>query len=202
MADENTNSSSGDFGKMPSFDFTKLMKDFKLPGVDLAAIMDRERKNIEALIRGQSCRVRRLAGAGSPTGRDPGGIDQAGRRNRARRGCGHQAHGHGGSRFRDDTCEYARIDRDGGQIPNRSVRYHSQTRRRKSCGTRCHRKLTIGMRVHPRTWIAIASASSANLCVSRTNNSRRRVGPNTRFRRSDRSMVWAGLSRAESKRSS
>jgi phasin family protein len=49
MADENTNSSSGDFGKMPSFDFTQLMRDFKLPGVDLAAIMDREKKNIEAL---------------------------------------------------------------------------------------------------------------------------------------------------------
>ena len=49
MADENANSSSGDFGKMPSFDFTKLMKDFELPGVDLAAIMDREKKNIEAL---------------------------------------------------------------------------------------------------------------------------------------------------------
>ena len=49
MADENTNSLFGDFGKMPSFDFTKLMRDFKLPGVDLAAIMEREKKNIEAL---------------------------------------------------------------------------------------------------------------------------------------------------------
>ena len=49
MADENTNSLFGDFGKMPSFDFTKLMKDFKLPGIDLATIMDREKKNIEAL---------------------------------------------------------------------------------------------------------------------------------------------------------
>jgi phasin family protein len=49
MADENKSSLFGDFGKMPNFDFTKLMKDFKLPGVDLAAIMDRERKNIEAL---------------------------------------------------------------------------------------------------------------------------------------------------------
>jgi phasin family protein len=49
MADENANSSFGDFGKMPSFDFSKLMKDFKLPGIDLAAIMDREKKNIEAL---------------------------------------------------------------------------------------------------------------------------------------------------------
>lgn len=49
MADENTNSMFGDFGKMPSFDFTKLMKDFKLPGIDLATIMDREKKNIEAL---------------------------------------------------------------------------------------------------------------------------------------------------------
>jgi len=49
MADENKDSMFGDFGKMPNFDFTKLMKDFKLPGVDLATIMDREKKNIEAL---------------------------------------------------------------------------------------------------------------------------------------------------------
>ena len=49
MADENKNLLFGDFGKMPNFDFTKLMKDFKLPGIDLATIMDREKKNIEAL---------------------------------------------------------------------------------------------------------------------------------------------------------
>ncbi len=49
MADENKGSPFGEFGKMPSFDFTKLMKDFKLPEVDLATIMDREKKNIEAL---------------------------------------------------------------------------------------------------------------------------------------------------------
>jgi phasin family protein len=49
MADENKTPMFGDVGKMPSFDFTKLMKDFKLPGVDLATIMDREKKNIEAL---------------------------------------------------------------------------------------------------------------------------------------------------------
>jgi phasin family protein len=49
MAEENKSPLSGDFGKMPNFDFTKLMSDFKLPGVDLATIMDREKKNIEAL---------------------------------------------------------------------------------------------------------------------------------------------------------
>jgi phasin family protein len=51
MADGNTNSSFGfgDSWKMPSFDFSKLTKDFKLPGVDIATIMDREKKNIEAL---------------------------------------------------------------------------------------------------------------------------------------------------------
>ena len=49
MADENKDSPFGEFGKMPNFDFTKLMKDFKLPGVNLATIMDREKKNIEAL---------------------------------------------------------------------------------------------------------------------------------------------------------
>jgi phasin family protein len=49
MDEENKSPLSGDFGKMPNFDFTKLMSDFKLPGVDLATIMDREKKNIEAL---------------------------------------------------------------------------------------------------------------------------------------------------------
>ena len=34
---------------MPFFDFTKLMSQFRLPGVDFAALVDRERKNIEAL---------------------------------------------------------------------------------------------------------------------------------------------------------
>src|ERR1700687_3479154 len=51
MADENKAPlfGFGDFGRMPSFDFMKLMKDLKLPGVDLATIMEREKKNIEAL---------------------------------------------------------------------------------------------------------------------------------------------------------
>jgi phasin family protein len=41
-----TNSTSG-----MGFDFTKLMGQYKLPGVDLSAIVERERKNIEALTR-------------------------------------------------------------------------------------------------------------------------------------------------------
>ena len=36
-------------GETPFFDFTKLMSQFRLPGVDFAALVDRERKNIEAL---------------------------------------------------------------------------------------------------------------------------------------------------------
>ena len=32
-----------------TFDFTKLLSQYKLPGVDFASIVDRERKNIEAL---------------------------------------------------------------------------------------------------------------------------------------------------------
>jgi phasin family protein len=39
----------GTAGEMPFFDFTKLMGQFRLPGVDLTALVDRERKNIEAL---------------------------------------------------------------------------------------------------------------------------------------------------------
>ena len=40
---------SGTAGETPFFDFTKLMSQFQLPGVDFAALVDRERKNIEAL---------------------------------------------------------------------------------------------------------------------------------------------------------
>ena len=39
----------GAAGETPGFDFTKLMSQFRLPGVDFAALVDRERKNIEAL---------------------------------------------------------------------------------------------------------------------------------------------------------
>jgi phasin family protein len=39
----------GAVGDTPVFDFTKLMSQFRLPGVDFAALVDRERKNIEAL---------------------------------------------------------------------------------------------------------------------------------------------------------
>jgi phasin family protein len=39
----------GTAGETPVFDFTKLMSQFRLPGVDFAALVDRERKNIEAL---------------------------------------------------------------------------------------------------------------------------------------------------------
>jgi phasin family protein len=36
-------------GETPVYDFAKLMSQFRLPGVDFAALVDRERKNIEAL---------------------------------------------------------------------------------------------------------------------------------------------------------
>src|SRR5712671_7652676 len=39
----------GTAGETPVFDFTKLMSQFRLPGVDFAALVDRERRNIEAL---------------------------------------------------------------------------------------------------------------------------------------------------------
>ena len=38
-------------GETPVFDFTKLMSQFQLPGVDFTALVDRERKNIEALVK-------------------------------------------------------------------------------------------------------------------------------------------------------
>jgi hypothetical protein len=40
---------NGAAGETPVFDFTKVMSQFQLPGVDFAALVDRERKNIEAL---------------------------------------------------------------------------------------------------------------------------------------------------------
>jgi phasin family protein len=39
----------GAAGETPVFDFAKLMSQFRLPGVDFTAFVDRERKNIEAL---------------------------------------------------------------------------------------------------------------------------------------------------------
>ena len=56
-AEENTVSNDikptekGAAGETPVFDFTKLMSQFRLPGVDFAAFVDRERKNIEALVK-------------------------------------------------------------------------------------------------------------------------------------------------------
>src|SRR6476660_760988 len=44
----------GTAGETPIFDFTKLMSQFRLPGVDFAALVDRERKNIEALAKANS----------------------------------------------------------------------------------------------------------------------------------------------------
>jgi len=41
----------GAAGETPVFDFTKLMSQFQLPGVDFTALVDRERKNIEALVK-------------------------------------------------------------------------------------------------------------------------------------------------------
>ena len=36
-------------GASPAFDFTKMLQQFKIPGVDFSSIIERERKNIEAL---------------------------------------------------------------------------------------------------------------------------------------------------------
>jgi len=41
----------GAAGETPVFDFAKLMSQFRLPGVDFTAFVDRERKNIEALVK-------------------------------------------------------------------------------------------------------------------------------------------------------
>jgi phasin family protein len=63
MADENKMADEskgplfgfGDFGRMPSFDFMKLMKDFKLPGVDVATITNRVAfEGWQALVRRQA----------------------------------------------------------------------------------------------------------------------------------------------------
>ena len=41
----------GAAGETPVYDFTKLMSQFRLPGVDFTALVDRERKNIEAVVK-------------------------------------------------------------------------------------------------------------------------------------------------------
>lgn len=47
MTKDNTKKTGS--GDTPFFDFTKLLEQYKLPGVDFAAVVDLERKNIEAL---------------------------------------------------------------------------------------------------------------------------------------------------------
>jgi hypothetical protein len=49
MSNDSKSADKGTAGAMPFFDFTKLMSQFRLPGVDFGALVDRERKNIEAL---------------------------------------------------------------------------------------------------------------------------------------------------------
>jgi phasin family protein len=49
VSDDNKSTEKGAAGETPVLDFTKLMSQFRLPGVDFAALVDRERKNIEAL---------------------------------------------------------------------------------------------------------------------------------------------------------
>lgn len=45
-----TNTEKSSPGGMPFFDFTKILEQYKLPGVDFAALVERERKNIDALM--------------------------------------------------------------------------------------------------------------------------------------------------------
>jgi phasin family protein len=49
VSNDSKQTEKGTAGETPFFDFTKLMRQFRLPGVDFAALVDRERKNIEAL---------------------------------------------------------------------------------------------------------------------------------------------------------
>jgi len=49
VANDSKPTENGAAGETPVFDLTKLMSQFQLPGVDFAALVDREQKNIEAL---------------------------------------------------------------------------------------------------------------------------------------------------------
>jgi len=51
MTKDGKSKSHGLFGEIPTFDFTKIMQQYKLPGVDMAALVEREKRNIEALTR-------------------------------------------------------------------------------------------------------------------------------------------------------
>ena len=49
MTDDSKSNEGSKAGEMPLFDITKVLNQFRISGVDDAAIVDRERKNIEAL---------------------------------------------------------------------------------------------------------------------------------------------------------
>ncbi|GAC1330908.1 MAG: phasin family protein [Beijerinckiaceae bacterium] len=46
---KDTAPTGGSASGAPSYDFSKLLQQFKIPGVDISSIIERERKNIEAL---------------------------------------------------------------------------------------------------------------------------------------------------------
>ena len=49
VSDDSKPTEKGTAGDTPFFDFTELMSQFRHPGVDFAALVDRERNNIQAL---------------------------------------------------------------------------------------------------------------------------------------------------------
>src|SRR5438445_659939 len=49
MAEGQQNQTGGGGGQTPAFDFTKMLQQFQIPGVDFSSIIERERKNNEAL---------------------------------------------------------------------------------------------------------------------------------------------------------
>jgi hypothetical protein len=65
----------GAAGETPVFDFAKLMSQFRLPGVDFTAFVDRERKNIEALVKANRIAFEGLAAPRSSASRNAPGND-------------------------------------------------------------------------------------------------------------------------------
>ena len=49
MAEQSKGEGTGFSFQTPGYDFTTMLQQFKIPGVDFAQVVERERKNIEAL---------------------------------------------------------------------------------------------------------------------------------------------------------
>ena len=116
---------NGVAGEAPVLDFTKLMNQFQLPGVDFTALVDVERKNIEALVKANRIafegwqRLRSSASRNAPGNRSRKWLPMLVRKTPQKGRISQRG-------FRKGLGQHARTSGDDLQISERGLRRGSQ----------------------------------------------------------------------------